>query len=128
MWKNVVQKAAVILLVFSLSLGSLMAVSPTVGPQWYVGSRNGMRHMWYIDFGEHIPEKCHSMTITDLPEGMSKIRSKILCKTFYVSKQRNRDRSIYFDYAYMQQGSAWTVTDGAENIAVTVNGLEGEMF
>ena len=30
LWKNVVQKAAVILLVFSLSLGSLMAVSPTV--------------------------------------------------------------------------------------------------
>ena len=30
LWKNVAQKAAVILLVFSLSLGSLMAVSPTV--------------------------------------------------------------------------------------------------
>ena len=30
LWKNVAQKIAVILLVFSLSLGSLMAVSPTV--------------------------------------------------------------------------------------------------
>ena len=39
-----------------------------------------------------------------------------------------RDR-IYLDYAYMQQGTAWTyVTEDAENIAVTVNGLEGEMF
>ena len=34
-----------------------------------------------------------------------------------------------FMYAYMQQGTAWTyVTEDAENIAVTVNGLEGEMF
>ena len=29
-WKKAIQKVAVILLVFSLSLGSLMAVSPTV--------------------------------------------------------------------------------------------------
>ena len=62
LWKNVAQKAAVILLVFSLSLGSLMAVSPTVRAavvrwvtEWY-------EPMWCIDFRENsFPEKCHSM-------------------------------------------------------------------
>ena len=50
LWKNVAQKAAVILLVFSLSLGSLMA--PRCGPQWYAGLRNGMKPMWCIDIWE----------------------------------------------------------------------------
>ena len=71
-------------------------------------------------------------TITDLPDGYVEDSEQniseddFVCKVYY---NEESDRSIYFDYAYMQQGTAWTyVTEDAENIAVTVNGLEGEMF
>ena len=133
LWKNVAQKAAVILLVFSLSLGSLMAVSPTVraavvrwATEWYE------THVVYRHFGIPMTGEIPQYTITDLPEGYVEDPEQTIseddfaCKVYYNEKT---DRSIYFDYAYMQQGTAWTyVTEDAENIAVTVNGLEGEMF
>ena len=70
LWKNVAQKAAVILLVFSLSLGSLMAVSPTVRAavvrwvtEWYE------THVVYRHLGAPMTGKIPQYTITDLPEG-----------------------------------------------------------
>ena len=133
LWKNVAQKAAVILLVFSLSLGSLMAVSPTVRAavvrwvtEWYE------THVVYRHLGAPMTGKISQYTITDLPDGYVEDSEQniseddFVCKVYY---NEESDRSIYFDYAYMQQGTAWTyVTEDAENIAVTVNGLEGEMF
>lgn len=133
LWKNVAQKAAVILLVFSLSLGSLMAVSPTVRAavvrwvtEWYE------THVVYRHLGAPIIGKIPQYTITDLPDGYVEDSGQniseddFVCKVYY---NEESDRSIYLDYAYMQQGTAWTyVTEDAENIAVTVNGLEGEMF
>ena len=133
LWKNVAQKAAVILLVFSLSLGSLMAVSPTVRAavvrwvtEWYE------THVVYRHLGAPMTGKISQYTITDLPDGYVEDSEQniseddFVCKVYY---NEESDRSIYLDYAYMQQGTAWTyVTEDAENIAVTVNGLEGEMF
>ena len=76
--------------------------------------------------------KIPQYTITDLPDGYVEDSEQniseddFVCKVYY---NEESDRSIYLDYAYMQQGTAWTcVTEDAENIAVTVNGLEGEMF
>ena len=133
LWKNVAQKAAVILLVFSLSLGSLMAVSPTVRAavvrwvvEWYE------THVVYGHLGAPMTGEIPQYTITDLPDGyVEDLKQNIseddfVCKVYY---NEESDRLIYFDYAYMQQGTAWTyVTEDTENIAVTVNGLEGEMF
>ena len=132
-WKSALQKVAMILLVFSLSLGSLMAVSPTVRAavvrwvtEWYE------THVVYRHLGAPITGKIPQYTITDLPDGYVEDSEQNIseddfaCKVYY---NEESDRSIYFDYAYMQQGTAWTyVTEDAENIAVTVNGLEGEMF
>ena len=76
--------------------------------------------------------KIPQYTITDLPDGYFEDSEQNIseddfaCKVYY---NEESDRSIYFDYAYMQQGTAWTyVTADTENIAVTVNGLKGEMF
>ena len=70
LWKNVAQKAAVILLVFSLSLGSLMAVSPTVRAavvrwvtEWYE------THVVYRHLGVPVTGEIPQYTITDLPDG-----------------------------------------------------------
>ena len=69
LWKNVAQKAAVILLVFSLSLGSLMAVSPTVRAtvvrwitEWYE------THIVYRYSGEQITGEMPRYETSKLPQ------------------------------------------------------------
>ena len=126
LWKNVAQKAAVILLVFSLSLGSLMAVSPTVRAavvrwvtEWYE------THIVYRYSGEQIIGEMPQYEITDLPEGY--IEDERVNWPSYVSvvyQNKDTGKTIYLDCTYMQQGSASDyVTDGVEVVPVTVNGL-----
>ena len=129
--KNVAQKAAVILLVFSLSLGSLMAVSPTVRAavvrwvtEWYE------THIVYRYSGEQIIGEMPQYEITDLPEGY--IEDERVNWPSYVSvvyQNKDTGKTIYLDCTYMQQGSASDyVTDGVEVVPVTVNGLSGQLF
>ena len=131
LWKNVAQKAAVILLVFSLSLGSLMAVSPTVRAavvrwvtEWYE------THIVYRYSGEQITGEMPQYEITDLPEGY--IEDERVNWPSYVSvvyQNKDTDKTIYLDCTFMQQGSASDyVTDGVEVVPVTVNGLSGQLF
>lgn len=134
-WKKVIQKVAVILLVFSLSLGSLMAVSPTVRAavirwvtEWYD------THITYRYSGEQITDEMPQYEITDLPEGYIEDKSKriewpeYISFTFYNPNKEN-DQRIIFDYAYMSQGGASDfVTEDTEVISVTVNDLEGQIF
>lgn len=131
LWKNVAQKAAVILLVFSLSLGSLMAVSPTVRAavvrwvtEWYE------THIVYRYSGEQITGEMPQYEIIDLPEGY--IEDERVNWPSYVSvvyQNKDTGKTIYLDCTYMQQGSASDyVTDGVEVVPVTVNGLSGQLF
>ena len=131
LWKNVAQKAAVILLVFSLSLGSLMAVSPTVRAavvrwvtEWYE------THIVYRYSGEQITGEMPQYEITDLPEGY--IEDERVNWPSYVSvvyQNKDTGKTIYLDCTFMQQGSASDyVTDGVEVVPVTVNGLSGQLF
>ena len=131
LWKNVAQKIAVILLVFSLSLGSLMAVSPTVRAavvrwvtEWYE------THIVYRYSGEQITGEMPQYEITDLPEGY--IEDERVNWPSYVSvvyQNKDTGKTIYLDCTYMQQGSASDyVTDGVEVVPVTVNGLSGQLF
>ena len=131
LWKNVAQKAAVILLVFSLSLGSLMAVSPTVRAavvrwvtEWYE------THIVYRYSGEQIIGEMPQYEITDLPEGY--IEDERVNWPSYVSvvyQNKDTGKTIYLDCTFMQQGSASDyVTDGVEVVPVTVNGLSGQLF
>lgn len=134
-WKKAIQKVAVILLVFSLSLGSLMAVSPTVRAavirwvtEWYE------MHVTFRYSGEQISGEMPWYEITGLPEGYIEDESKriewpeYISFTFYNPNKEN-DQRIIFDYAYMSQGGAADfVTEDTEIISVTVNDLEGQLF
>ena len=131
LWKNVAQKIAMILLVFSLSLGSLMAVSPTVRAavvrwvtEWYE------THIVYRYSGEQITGEMPQYEIIDLPEGY--IEDERVNWPSYVSvvyQNKDTGKTIYLDCTYMQQGSASDyVTDGVEVVPVTVNGLSGQLF
>ena len=131
LWKNVAQKIAVILLVFSLSLGSLMAVSPTVRAavvrwvtEWYE------THIVYRYSGEQITGEMPQYEIINLPEGY--IEDERVNWPSYVSvvyQNKDTGKTIYLDCTYMQQGSASDyVTDGVEVVSVIVNGFSGQLF
>ena len=133
LWKNVVQKAAVILLVFSLSLGSLMAVSPTVRAavvrwvtEWYE------THVVYRFSGEQLSGEMPQYEITDLPKGY--VEDERVDWPTYISiiyRKANDENApwIYLRYVYMQQGTVNNIgTEGADIIPVTVNGIEGQLY
>lgn len=130
-WKSALQKVAMILLVFTLSLGSLMAVSPTVRAavvrwvtEWYE------THIVYRYSGEQITGEMPQYEITDLPEGYAE-DERVNWPSYVSVVYQNKDtgKTIYLDCTYMQQGSASDyVTDGVEVVPVTVNGLSGQLF
>ena len=133
-WKSVLQRVAVILLVFTLSLGSLMAVSPTVRAavvrwvtEWYEDQ------VIYRYSGEMFTGEMPEYEITALPEGYIEDESEREDDSNYVFRAyRNAElqKTIYFDYAYMQQGSAsvFLREEGITILPVTVNGLDGQLF
>ena len=134
-WKSALQKVAMILLVFTLSLGSLMVVSPTVRAavvrwvtEWYE------THIVYRYSGEQITGEMPQYEITDLPEGYAEVESKRIEWPDYISftyynPNKENDQGIIFDYTYMSQGGvADFVTEDSETISVTVNGLKGQLF
>lgn len=134
-WKSALQKVAMILLVFTLSLGSLMAVSPTVRAavvrwvtEWYE------THIVYRYSGEQITGEMPQYEITDLPEGYVEVESKRIEWPEYISftyynPDKENDQGIIFDYTYMSQGGvADFVTVDSETISVSVNGLNGQLF
>lgn len=132
LWKNVAQKIAVILLVFSLSLGSLMAVSPTVRAavvrwvtEWYE------THVVYRFSGEQIADEMPQYEVTDLPEGYAETERVEWPSYVSIIYQNVNDENaswIYLQYIYMQQGASSNFgIENADIIPVTVNGLEGQL-
>ena len=129
LWKNVAQKAAVILL-FSLSLGSLMAVSPTVRAavvrwvtEWYE------THIVYRYSGEDISGEMPYYEISGLPQGYTEIIRDIYEASVSVVYESPSGDMICFDYTHMQQGAANIIAPGDDEILdVTVNGIQGQFF
>ena len=130
LWKNVVQKAAVILLVFSLSLGSLMAVSPTVRAavvrwvtEWYE------THIVYRYSGEDISGEMPQYEISGLPQDYTEIIRDVYEASVSVVYESPSGDMICFDYTHMQQGAANIIAPGDDEIIdVTVNGIQGQLF
>ena len=130
LWKNVVQKAAVILLVFSLSLGSLMAVSPTVRAavvrwvtEWYA------THIVYRYSGEDISGEMPQYEISGLPQDYTEIIRDVYEASVSVVYESPSGDMICFDYTYMQQGAANIIAPGDDEILdVIVNGIQGQFF
>lgn len=133
-WKRVLQRVAVILLVFTLSLGSLMAVSPTVraavvrwAVEWYEN------HVTYRYSGNAIAQDMPQYEITALPEGYVEDASLRIEWPNYISVKymsEELQNMILFDYIYMQQASVSDFVPGENTIIlpVTVNDLNGQLF
>ena len=117
LWKNVAQKAAVILLVFSLSLGSLMAVSPTVRAavvrwvtEWYE------THIVYRYSGEQITGEMPQYEISGLPQDYTEIIRDVYEASVSVVYESPSGDMICFDYTHMQQGAANIIAPGDDEI------------
>ncbi|MEA4942115.1 MAG: DUF4367 domain-containing protein [Oscillibacter sp.] len=130
LWKKCVQTAAAILLVCSLSLGTLMVVSPTVRAavihwvtEWYE------TYILYRYSGEQISGELPKYEITALPEGYVETERIEMPEYFCVTYKNEEGQWLRFDYSYMQQGSALDIlTEGVEVRDITVNGFDGQIF
>ena len=128
-WKKVAERVAVILLIASISLGGLMAVSPTVRAavirwvtEWYE------THIVYRFSGESIDGEMPEYEIAGIPEAFvetDRIESGSTVSIFY---EDHSGGIICFDYLYMHQGASTIVTMDDNMIDVTVNGLQGQLF
>ena len=128
-WKVIVHKAAIILLVAALGLGSVMVVSPTARAaviRWVMELYE--THIVYRFYGEPIAGKMPDYVISKLPGGFFEVdcfETDAYVSVFY--QDLNGDY-ICFDYFRAQEGISEVVTTQDNVKAVTVNGLEGQMF
>ena len=129
-WKKFAQRIAVVLLIASVSLGGVMAVSPTVRAavirwvtEWYE------THITYRYNGDDIDTEMPQYGIGDLPNGYFEIERSLFSSTASVIYGNNLDDKVYFDYAYMQQGT-FTALAPRDDVVVEVeiNGMEGQLF
>lgn len=128
-WKAIVQKVAIVLLIASLGLGSVMVASPTVRAaviRWVMEMYE--THIVYRFYGEPIAAKMPNYVIANLPEKYvetDRIETEASVSLFY---EDFNGGFICFDYIHMQQGAGAIMTT-QENVAdVTVNGLQGQLF
>ena len=134
-WKIVVQRIAIVLLVTSLSLGGLMAISPTVRAavirwvtEWYE------THITFRYTGDSIREDLLHFEICDLPDGYSEAEEERIEDAGYVQKKyrNNSDptaKTIYLAYMNMQQGAAMDfVTEAVTVFQVEINGISGYLY
>lgn len=129
-WRQALGRAAAFALVCTLFFGSVMAVSPTARAavmRWMVElSEHGITY-WYT--GEQNAEPMPRYEITALPEGFVEVERNE-APTLVVVVYENQDGDvIWFDYAFMQQGShANFVTEDAEAFDVVVGQFDGVFF
>lgn len=129
-WKLAIQKVAVVLLVVSLSLGSVMAVSPAARAtvicwvtEWYE------THIVYRYSGEQITDEMPQYEISGLPQGYTETIRDVDPASVSVVYESPNGEMICLDYVYMQQGAATMIVPGDDEIIdVTVNGFQGQLF
>ena len=128
-WKRVLQTAAVILLMLSLGLGSVMLASPTARAtivrwvaEWYE------THIVFRYAGEDAQGEMSQYVLGELPEGFVENPERQFIgagMTSYFYENEKGD-VILFEYIYMQQGVLSSVdAENANMIPVFVNNCEG---
>lgn len=127
--KRVLQTAAVILLMLSLGLGSVMLASPTARAtivrwvtEWYE------THIVFRYAGEDAQGEMSQYELGELPEGFVENPERQFIgagMTSYFYENEKGD-VILFEYIYMQQGALSSVdAENANMIPVFVNNCEG---
>ena len=128
-WKRVLQTAAVILLMLSLGLGSVMLASPTARAtivrwvaEWYE------THIVFRYAGEDAQGEMSQYELGELPEGFVENPERQFIGAGMTSHLYENEKGdvILFEYIYMQQGSSsGTSTESAYVVSVSINRCEG---
>lgn len=134
LWKKILQKVAIVLIVFSLSLGSLMAVSPNIRAavvnwvtEWYE------THITYRYLGTPTDNEMPKYRIEALPNGYVEVDSEREEWSDYICivyRNEASGKTIYFDYTRMTQGyvNDFEVNSDTSASSVLVNGMQGYLF
>lgn len=132
MWKTVLQRVAIFFVICSLSLGSIMAASPTVRAavirwvaEWYETG------VIFHHFGDDTPKELPEYAISELPMGYNVIEEKCIQMPEYARVHYENDKNdwIVLRYVWLQEGNATIVDYGEDEVQrVTVNGCEGYVF
>ena len=130
-WKAALQKVAVLLVVLSLSLGSLMAVSPTVRAtviEWVTELYEDL--IVYRYFGEDIYEEMPKYGIEAITQGYTEtIRDVFSATVSVVYESSEGGDMICLTYTSMQQGATNQFVPGNDDIiSVKVNEMSGTLF
>ena len=130
MWKRILQKAAIILLALSMTLGGMMAASEEVRAtviRWIREQFQGT--IFYEYFGDDVSDQIPHFTIGNLPEGYVEVERVGTSAAESVTYRNDDMNTIFFDYYYVQEGGASAIVPGDDNIIeITVNGMEGEIY
>lgn len=128
-WKRVLQTAAVILLMLSLGLGSVMLASPTARAtivrwvtEWYE------THIVFRYAGEDAQGETSQYELGELPEGFVENPERQFIGAGMTSHFYENEKGdvILFEYIYMQQGSSsGASTENAYVVSVSINRCEG---
>ncbi len=129
-WKMVARRAAVFLLAVSLGFCAIMAGSPTARAAFM----NWLKEVYetsviYRFMGEDNTEEMPHYEITALPEGFVETERLEFSALVSVTYANDAGDVIYFNYGFMQQGSAlFLVTENTDVVPITVNGLSGDLY
>ena len=134
-WKLAVQKVAVVLLIASLGLGSVMAVSPAVRAavirwvtEWYE------THITFRYAGDSVSDNFLDYEISNLPKGYSEVKDERIEDEGYIQKKYRNDsdpssKSIYLAYMDMKQGAAMDfVIENGVTSPIDINGMPGYLY
>ncbi len=129
-WRLAAQRAAIFLLVVSLGFGAIMVGSPTARAAFMNWIKEVYEtHIVYRFMGEDIDGEMPHYEITALPEGFVEVERLEFPATVAVAYENEAGDVIYFNYSFMQQGSAGFISaENSEIVPVTVNNLHGDLY
>lgn len=131
LWQKFLQKAAVFLLICSVTFGAVMATSPTVRAtviecvvEWYE------THVVYRFFGASDLNGVPRYDITELPSGYnSDGEVNRLIDSVIIRYKNDKEMIIHFEYAHTEDGSALMInTENMEVSEIKVNGHNGHIY
>ena len=129
-WKVIVQKAAIILLIASLGLGGVVVVSPTARAaviRWVIELYE--TQIVYRFFGKDISGQMPQYGIDDLPEGYVETERVVHSASVSILYENNAGGLVSLDYVYIQEGVLGVLAPGDDTILpVTISGFDGYAF
>lgn len=131
LWKQCLTRVAILLLVCSITLGAVIAVSPTVKAaviNWFMEQYD--TYVIYRFFGKSTSDEMPSYDITKLPTGYKKTEEdRELMDSVTVMYENEEDDLIYFRYSRMREGMALGInTEEAEIFDVSVHNCTGHFY